>query len=153
VLLDRVLAGVLRRNGRETWLNPAQQQVASELYKKFFEKFQGAEQDQVLDWCDAHARMRRLFHITYALDDGSPFAEPELQAVRTCNRWIQCVEVILFAMESLVDHLHVHWYVEGTSEELVLCPLDDIWRDIHAALRFPAGRRRGPHPPPRGPSG
>ncbi len=143
VLLERVLSGLLRQNGRETMRSPEEQELAARLYQNFFQTFGEDPQpdgdrppiplDEVLAAFDVQMRLRRLFHMTYQLRDLRPKeSDPEAQALRDCNQWIKCAEVVYFAMQSLVDRMNIAWHMGDGTQTIRDC--GEIWDEVGAAL-------------------
>ncbi len=134
LMLDRVLTGLLRQSGHEVLLTPEEQRLASRLYAGFFQTFDAEARQQALDDFDVDVRMRRLFSVTYALDEVTSPSPDDILAADPCNRWIRCAEVIRFALESAVDQLQIRWYEDSPDGGLRLRAPAEIWKETGRAL-------------------
>jgi predicted acylesterase/phospholipase RssA len=137
VLLDRVLEGILRDQNREVLRSPEEQRLAGRLFEGFFQSFAGPRLPEViLSEFDVYFRMRRLFHVTYRLFGSGSLTRPDEEALYIANRWIKCLEVIQFAMESLVDEAHIAWLEPDAAGGRRNRAVQHIWEDTAQALRY-----------------
>lgn len=130
-LSERVVQGLFRQDGHNQQVPPKLQERAARLVRAF-DKLD-FNFDRVVGDFDVHFRMRRIFRLVYLIYDRlyaapapneKPVAEEQKERYRSLwkalNRQIKLYEVLLTAMESLVDDAPIRWQdvEEGREEEI-----------------------------------
>lgn len=152
-LSERVVQGVLRKNGRNIHFNPGERRMASELHRQF-DKHLGESKTLFEDF-DVSYRLRRLYHLVYLIiallysEDPLLAKGTELmrQYEKKCkrlwaalNRQIEILEIVQARMENLIDGadfgLHKKWEAvnngSATAEEVS----NEIWMEVGSALNM-----------------
>lgn len=130
-LIDRIMEGALRENGRNAPLEGGRRERVRSLTEDFFARWTGGEGSSQLlsqlEPCDVYFRLRRLFQVTYDLvqrpliycadpESAVPYrATPVGETMRRVNRLVQLHEILAHQLELLVDNIDVGWDDEGRS--------------------------------------
>ncbi|MBX9609458.1 MAG: patatin-like protein [Gammaproteobacteria bacterium] len=133
-LSERAVHGILKRGGQAQRLDKAATAKASQLLKAFDDwdsaKYQHAEGEATLHTFDVYFRLRRMFHLMYAVKapplGGGPVAELRSDVRLVIGAHIQALEVVRYAMERLVDDGEFDWM--GKDRDPV-----DIWDTLRKA--------------------
>lgn len=139
-LSERVIQGLFRKDGRSQQIPPEHRERAACLVKAFDNLPLNAQ--AVLADFDLPFRMRRVFRLVYLIYDllyseaaraERPLSEEQALCYRdlwrALNRHIKLYEVLLSAMESLVDNAPIHWERVDKGKE------KEIWLLIQAGYR------------------
>jgi patatin-related protein len=140
---DRVVHGLLRREGRDDLLTPEERQRVSTLIAQF-DRFVDrqlagprAPIDRLFAAFDVYFRMRRVVRLVYLLYDHLTQRRPPLDPVvarsykvvwRAFNRQMKLYEVLQAAMENLVDEAPFDWRASAPEQP------EDLWDLVQAAL-------------------
>ncbi|MBV8452264.1 MAG: patatin-like protein [Deltaproteobacteria bacterium] len=149
-LRDRAVEGILKQAGEKPQLGGAEREAARILIESFA-KF-SAEHLDALDEFDIYYRLRRLFHLTYFVDDliypsNQKDAVPETivtqyrDLLQRLNHQINLLEMIQFAMESLIDFAPIP-YIDLKDRRASAELAADKWQAVQNLLRAlldPAG--------------
>jgi hypothetical protein len=107
-LRDRVLEGVLNRNGRRDMFTPPQKAVAARLLRAF-DDFP-IDPGLTLRAFDVYSRLRRLFYLTYVLREPVKMALPgSRRLLAHINYWIGVLDITRESMEYLIDRAPIEW--------------------------------------------
>jgi patatin-related protein len=131
-LSDRVIRGVLRKDGRSTLMTEPERRAAADLVRSFDDGIQ--DPVPLFVRFDVLYRLRRAYHVAYFVYDhlypSAPAPEPDadharryLEVLRAFNRQIEILEIIRAAMELLVDEYPFQW------ED---APAEGIWAQVQA---------------------
>jgi len=159
-LSARALQGVLKKDGIDQPLEPAEKDAATQLFRQFdnyMRDLRGSNQDALLKKFDVYFRMRRLFYVVYRLrsllypreEEKALASQRELDAIEAAkdkktaglyevlnyvlNRQIELVEIVQTAMEDLIDRAPIPWH-EDAQGTLRLVKPDRVWELASALL-------------------
>ncbi len=118
-LLDRILEGVFKDDGKLITIPPAHRQAANRLAARF-RQWEGELGQDILDHYDIYYRQRLVNHLAYSLYDRLYAANEAIrpdQATaaryrslwRGLNHFSKILEIIRSAVESLVDAVDFQW--------------------------------------------
>jgi patatin-related protein len=107
---DRAILGILKKNGELTLLNDDDRHAAKMLVDSFAE-WPGDGTDTLREF-DVYYRLRRLYHLTYAIKrlmfQGDPIstemADRYTDIRRRLNHQIKMLEMVKYAMETALDN-------------------------------------------------
>ncbi|HEV7503676.1 MAG TPA: patatin-like protein [Thermoanaerobaculia bacterium] len=133
-LTDRVVDGLFRKDGRNQQIPLKYQKHATELVQMFDRLT--AIPDSILEDFDASFRLRRLYRLVYQIygilygtGEGERQVLPEAKRLgyrglwQALNRHIKLYEIVLAAMESLVDDAPIPWENLPPEQEHQIWPL------------------------------
>ncbi len=152
-LSERVVRGVLRKDGAEVHFSPEERRVAAELHTQF-DKHLGKSRALFEDF-DVSYRLRRLYHVVYVINS-LLYGEDLLPAKGTekmlqlekkykglwaaLNRQIEILEILQARMENLIDgadfELHKKWESVRSGSAMPEEVSDTIWWEAGAALNM-----------------
>ena len=115
-LRNRAVEGILNEGKRRPFFLKTEERRAARIVVDSFAEWKGSYVE-TLDQFDVFFRIRRLYHLTYALrsflydhERPSPeVAERYRRLWRDINHFIQLLEVAQSQMEALVDQSHIEW--------------------------------------------
>lgn len=130
-LLDRILEGIFKERGKLIAIPSALRDAADRLASRFKE-WESQLGDEILHQYDVYYRQRVVNHLIYSLyeklynpSDSEPLDVQTANGYRQLwgglNHLSKMLEIIRFAMESLVDNVDFHWQNRD---------VDQIWAEL-----------------------
>ena len=125
---ERVVQGVLRKNGKKVLLEGEECKAAGQLYKTFDQWPESAE--LILCNFDVYFRLRRLFNVLYSCPDPTSGSGGEgklrKKVLYSIGRQIKLLEIVQWAMERLVDEGPFQWRNRTAKQ---------IWMEVYKAFQ------------------
>lgn len=143
-LSERVAEGLLRTNGKSELLDQETRRAGAALIKAFDKLEQRRENEyKILSEFDVYYRLRRLFHVTYVIEEqlhkkDHPKEAEYKKLWRAVNLQIKLLDIIRLRMEGLVDEAPIEWKsgIAGARNEAEVASVAEaIWGEVSRHMR------------------
>ena len=141
---ERVVAGLLRANGKNELLDKEMRRAGALLIKAFDQLGEKAgARGGILTEFDIYYRLRRLFNLTYKIEQqmrqqGHPKHAQYRQLWHDVNFQIKLLDIIRMRMERLIDEAPIEWkkmFAAADDEAKAAAAAKRIWRQMSRHLR------------------